>query len=204
MSRIGKIDKCLSPSNRYRTWLIKYLLLIRGVSLKEIGEFLKKSRISNCVSIEEAAEDLNLSVIQLENIEDGNIRAFKDMYALRDLVKDYGKYLGLETDNIISEFNDFMFEHTSKISLDDIMEAKKIAKEKELEEKTRIASPYTVIRTPKFSFEKLKLKPILIIIGVIIFLFIVFFIWLKVNDNNEVISSELMGNNMEDVYEFTY
>ena len=172
--------------------------------MKEIGEKLKETRENMGISIEEAAEDLNLSVIQLENIEDGNIRAFKDMYALRDLVKDYGKYLGLETDNIISEFNDFMFEHTSKISLDDIMEAKKIAKEKELEEKTRIASPYTVIRTPKFSFDKLKLKPILIIIGVIIFLFIVFFIWLKVNDNNEVISSELMGNNMEDVYEFTY
>ena len=182
----------------------KVLLLIRGVNLKEIGEFLKNSRINNCVSIEEAADDLNLSVTQLENIEDGNIRAFKDMYALRDLVKDYGKYLGLETDNIISEFNDFMFEHTSKISLDDILEAKKIAKEKEMEEKPRIASPYTVIRTPKFKFDSLKLKPILIIIGVIIILFVIFFIWLKVNDNNEVISSELMGNNMEDVYEFTY
>ena len=49
-------------------------------NLKEIGEFLKTSRINNGVSIEEAADDLNLSVTQLENIEEGNIKAFKDLY----------------------------------------------------------------------------------------------------------------------------
>ena len=93
--------------------------------MKEIGEFLKSSRISNGVSIEEAAEDLNFSVTQIENIEDGNIRAFKDVYTLRELVKEYGKYLGVETDSIVDEFNDFMFEHTSKISLDDLDDEKK-------------------------------------------------------------------------------
>jgi len=170
--------------------------------LKEIGEFLKSSRVNNGVSIEEAAEDLNLSVIQLENIEDGNIRAFKDVFALRELVKEYGKYLGVKTDEIIDEFNDFMFEHTSKISLDDILEARKLVKEKDTEEKQRIASPYTKIRTPKIKIE--KLKPLIIVFGIILILLFLVFIWFKLTNKEEVISSELMGNNGEELYEFAY
>lgn len=172
--------------------------------MKEIGEFLKSARVNNGVSLEEAAEDLNLSVNQLENIEDGNIRAFKDVFALRELVKDYGKYLGVKTDEIIDEFNDFMFEHTSKISLDDIMEARKLAKEKENEEKPKVSSPYTNIHTPKFRLDTLKLKPIIISIGIIIAVFLSIFIWFKVNNQEEIISSELKVNSLEEVYEFTY
>lgn len=37
--------------------------------MKELGEYLKHTRISNGVSMEEAAEDLELSTSQLENIE---------------------------------------------------------------------------------------------------------------------------------------
>jgi len=171
--------------------------------LKEIGEFLKNARINNGVSLEEAAEDLNLSVIQLENIEDGNIRAFKDVFSLRELVKEYGKYLGVKTDQIIDEFNDFMFEHTSKISLDDILEARKLAKDKEVEEKPKIVSPYTNIREPKFNLEKLKLKPIIILLGIVFSIFLLIFIWFKVNNQQENISSELKGRSLEEIYEFT-
>jgi len=172
--------------------------------LKEIGEFLKNARINNGVSLEEAAEDLNLSVIQLENIEDGNIRAFKDVFSLRELVKEYGKYLGVKTDQIIDEFNDFMFEHTSKISLDDILEARKLAKDKEVEEKPKIVSPYTNIREPKFNLEKLKLKPIIILLGIVFSIFLLIFIWFKVNNQQENISSELKGRSLEEIYEYTY
>jgi len=170
--------------------------------LKEIGEFLKSARINNGVNLEEAAEDLNLSVIQLENIEDGNIRAFKDVFVLKELVKEYGKYLGVNTDSIVDEFNDFIFEHTSKISLDDILEARKLVKEKDTEEKQRIASPYTKIRTPKIKIE--KLKPLIIVFGIILILLFLVFIWFKLTNKEEVISSELMGNNGEELYEFAY
>lgn len=172
--------------------------------MKEIGEFLKSARVNNGVSLDEAAEDLNLSVIQLENIEDGNIRAFKDVFALRELVKEYGKYLGVKTDEIIDEFNDFMFEHTSKISLDDILDARKMAKEKELDEKPRIASPYTNIRTPKFQLDKLKIKQLLILVGVIFVIFLSIFIWFKISSREDGISSELKSDSLEGVYEFTY
>jgi len=172
--------------------------------LKEIGEFLKSSRVNNGVSIEEAAEDLNLSVIQLENIEDGNIRAFKDVFALRELVKEYGKYLGVKTDEIIDEFNDFMFEHTSKISLDDILEARKLAKEKDVLEKPKIVSPYTNIRTPRFQLDKTKTKSLLILLGVIFGIFLVGFVWFKINGREDNVSSELKGRGLEEVYECTY
>lgn len=172
--------------------------------MKEIGEFLKSSRINNDVSIEEAAEDLNFSVTQLENIEDGNIRAFKDVFALRELVKEYGKYLGVETDNIVDEFNDFMFEHTSKISLDDILEARRLANQKDQEEKNKIVSPYTRIRTPKIRLDKIKIKPLLITIIIVLILFISLFTWFHNQNQKDVVSSELMGEKMEDVYEFAY
>lgn len=172
--------------------------------MKEIGEFLKNTRINNGVNLEEAAEDLNLSITQLENIEDGNIRAFKDVFALRELVKEYGKYLGVKTDSIIDEFNDFMFEHTSKISLNDILEARKLAKEKEEAEKVRVFSPYTNIKTSKLKLDILKLKPLIILIGVIFILLLSVFILFKIKTNNEVISSELKGKIVEEVYEFTY
>ena len=47
-----------------------YYFDIKGVNtLKEIGEKLKAAREDHGVSIEEAAEDLNLRVSQIENIE---------------------------------------------------------------------------------------------------------------------------------------
>ena len=95
--------------------------------MKELGSYLRRTRIENGVNLEEAADDMNISVTQLENIESGNTRAFKDVYKLKQQIKMYAKYLGLNPDKVIDEFNEFLFEHTSKISLDDI----RIAREKE-------------------------------------------------------------------------
>ena len=90
--------------------------------MKELGEYLRSTRLDNGVSIDEAAEDLDLSVSQLENIEKGNVRAFKDVYGLKQYVRQYAKYLGLDPEKVIDEFNEFLFEHTSKISLEDILD----------------------------------------------------------------------------------
>ncbi len=68
---------------------VVFIFLIRGEILKEIGEFLKASRIQNGVSVEEASEDLHVASSEIENLEEGNIKAFKDIYYLRDLVKEY-------------------------------------------------------------------------------------------------------------------
>ena len=88
--------------------------------MKEIGEELKQLRKKSGVDLEEASHDLNISEIELECIEAGNAKAFKDIYELKDKVRLYAKYLGVDEDKIADEFNDFLFEKTSKISLNDV------------------------------------------------------------------------------------
>jgi len=118
--------------------------------MKELGDYLKKVRMSNGVSLTEACEDLGFSTSQLENIESGNVRAFKDVYELRDFVKSYAKYLGLDPDRIVDEFNGFLFQHTSRISLEDIRNAQK--KKEELINEKKVKSPYTLEYKEKVSF----------------------------------------------------
>ena len=64
------VDRCLSPKKLGTKHGLFILLFInREVYMKELGEYLKRTRISNGVSIAEAAEDLELSTSQIENIE---------------------------------------------------------------------------------------------------------------------------------------
>lgn len=139
--------------------------------MKEIGELLRDTRIESGVSIEEAAEDLNYKVSQLESIENGEFKSFKDVFLLKCIVTDYSKYLGLNSDEIIDEFNEYVFESTSKIPIDDIERASK-AKEEE-----KISSPYT--KTEK---EKSKLPLILFIILIVL---IIMFIIVMVYNNKQ-------------------
>lgn len=162
--------------------------------MKEIGAYLKETRINNGVSSEEAAEDLNIAESQIDNIENGNIRAFKDIFLLRDLVKSYAKYLGLNSDKITDDFNDFMFEHTSKISLD------KLSSEKNSKKSTnqkKVISPYTKIPKPKKNY-----KPFFIgILGFILIILVIYLI-VKLTNPGKVIDNELKG--VDVTYEFSY
>ena len=51
--------------------------------MKEIGEKLKETRKKNGVSLEEASNDLSINAIELENLENGNFKAFKDVFELK-------------------------------------------------------------------------------------------------------------------------
>ncbi len=128
--------------------------------MKEIGEKLSKKRIESGVSLNEAAEDLNYNVSQLEAIEQGNFKNFKDIFILKCIVGDYAKYLGFDSDEIIDEFNDYVFESTSKIPLDDIQKASKI---KEKNQDDKIISPYTMT-------EKKNNTVIIVLISIIVVL----------------------------------
>ena len=146
--------------------------------MKEIGEILKEGREKNGVSIEEASEDLNYKVSQLEAIESGDFKLFKDIFLLKCMIMDYSKYLGLDTNSIMDDFNEFVFESTSKIPLDDIEKASKLKEDEE-----KIASPYT-----KKEEEKSKLPLILgIILGVLIIIFIIVYFY---NKNQDIESSD--------------
>ena len=88
--------------------------------MNEIGELLKETRESSGVSLNEASKDLDIKVEMLENIEDGRTGAFKDIFELKEYITSYAKYLGLDEKAIIDEFNEYMFEYTSKIPVKDI------------------------------------------------------------------------------------
>ncbi len=139
--------------------------------MDEIGQLLKMTREANGVSITEASEDLKIKEVLLHNIEDGNIGGFKDVFVLQEYILSYSKYLGLDSEKIENEFNDYMFEYTSKISNKKIEKAI-IKKNKEEKNTPKIASPYT--RVPK------KDNPLVLyiffILGIVILLIIIFFI----------------------------
>lgn len=155
--------------------------------MKELGEYLKETRENNGVSIEEASSDLNIDSFLLENLEEGNVRAFRDVLSMKEKVKEYAKYLGLDPEEVIDEFNDFMFEHTSKISLEDILEAEK-ERNKSKEEK-KISSPYTIVKT-----KKVNKKVIYYILGIILLLLLIIGIIVYVKwPREETITRELLG-----------
>ena len=169
--------------------------------MKELGDYLREKRKEMGVGIVEAAEDLNFTSDDIENIEEGNIRAFKDVLKLKDMVKEYAKYLGLDPEKIVDEFNDFLFEHTSKISLEDILEAK----QKREEEEKKIVSPYTKITKKHFDINTLlKLKPLFIEIIIVLVVLLVAFIYLRhiTGEKTVIRNTELMVMRGEK-YEFT-
>ena len=146
--------------------------------MKEIGAALKEQRENTGLSLEEVASDLKLRPSQIENIEAGNMDAFKDVFYLKYFIKEYAKYLGLSYDDLIDEFNEYIFDYTSKISLEDIKKAAKKESKKDKKQK-RIASPYTLERRRRINF-----KIGLVIFLSIIALFLAGFIVKTISDTN--------------------
>ena len=134
--------------------------------MKEIGEELKKAREERGVSAEEAASDLNLRVSQIENIEEGNLKVFKDVFYLKQFIKEYAKYLGLDGEELVDEFNEYLFDYTSKIPIETIEEAKN---KKEVKE---VVSPYTSMSPKKNNWKIVVIVGIVmtIIIGICLFI----------------------------------
>ncbi len=161
--------------------------------MKELGEYLKTTRENNGVALEEAADDLKTDSFLLEALEQGNVRAFKDVLKIKDLVKDYAKYLGLDSEKVILEYNDFLFEHTSKISLKDILDAEKI----KAEEEKKVVSPYTYVKRKKVNKKAIKKVFEVILIMIVLILFVIFLFRPKEN----VIIDEIMIRG--EIYEFT-
>lgn len=164
--------------------------------MKELGQYLKETRINNGVSIDEAAQDLNIDGFLLESIEEGNTRTFKDVLSMKEKVKDYAKYLGLKPEEVIDEFNDYLFEKTSKISLKDIMDAEKDLNKKQ--DTKKVSSPYTIIK-PKKKNKKPIIYGFLIICAAILLVLLIFSIIRPKKDKTTI---ELRSKIEGDLYEF--
>lgn len=135
--------------------------------MNEMGNMFRVTRESSGVSLEEASNDLNIKQIILENIEDGKIGAFKDVFQLKTYINDYAKYLGLDGEKLVDSFNEYLFNYTSKIPIKDI---KKAAQEQEKDEKgqEKVISPYTrEIKKHSMKFY-ITLYVIALLIGIVI------------------------------------
>ena len=109
--------------------------------MEEIAGLLKETRIESEIELEEVSKDLSIDEIALKNIEEGKIGAFKDIFTLKNYISDYAKYLGLDSSKVIEDFNEYLFEYTSKIP---VLEIEKTIKENAKEESDdKVASPYT-------------------------------------------------------------
>ncbi|HHW69674.1 MAG TPA: helix-turn-helix domain-containing protein [Tenericutes bacterium] len=147
--------------------------------MKEIGEKLRIARENMGISVEEAAEDLKLRPSQIENIENGKMEAFKDITYLKYFIRDYSKYLGLDKDDMVDEFNEYLFDYTSKISIDDIKSAKRLLENKK-EDKKRIRSPYTLEK------RRFYLSPVFIYSLIFVLIIVIIFCVITIiNSNND-------------------
>lgn len=159
--------------------------------MNDIANKLFNKRTEMGISLNEVSEDLNYDLSQLEAIESGNFKSFKDVFVLKCIIRDYAKYLGFEPDEIIDEFNDFIFESTSKIPIDEIQKASKM-KEKNSDDK--IASPYTTVETKKNNF-------IFILIGIAIILIIISICLYFYNKSISEKSNEGLKVSIGEIYE---
>lgn len=130
--------------------------------MKNIGLKLKDKREENGLSVEEVAEDLKMRPSQILSIEEGKTEDFKDVFYLKYFIRDYAKYLGLDSEKILDEFNEYLFDITSKIPIDLIQQAKK-----EKKESNEAVSPYTK-ETSKIKIPKIIIGLFLIIVLVVV------------------------------------
>ena len=162
--------------------------------MKEIGELLKATREKNGVTVEEAADDLSLRVSQINSIENGDLKAFKDVYYLKFFVRDYAKYLGLDSDAILDDFNEFIFDYTSRIPTEQIEKTKK---EKTREPK-KIASPYTTSKNLKIDF-----PPIIVYVIIGILLLVIGYILIGMFSKDNFQTENIKVNLGDGQYEFS-
>ena len=160
--------------------------------MKELGEELSILRKNNGVSKEEASNDLGISLKELECLENGNFKVFKDVYELKRIVLAYAKYLGYEEDKILDEFNDYLFEKTSKISKEEIKEIKKKDEEEE-----KVSSPYTKIGKIKHD-----IAPVVLLVVLLIFISLIVYLLLSFFKKDDDSVARMMGKEVV-CYEFT-
>ena len=143
--------------------------------MKNIGTKLKDKREENGLSIEEVAEDLKMRPSQILSIEEGKIEDFKDVFYLKYFIRDYAKYLGLDSEKILDEFNEYLFDMTSKIPVDLIEKAKK-----EKKNEKQVSSPYT-----KEDSKKSMLPKLFICLGIVIVLIVLGYVIMSVHKGND-------------------
>lgn len=152
--------------------------------MKGIGEKLKEAREEMGVSIDEVSEDLKVKPSDIEEVEKGNIKALKDIFSLKNFIRDYSKYLGLDYDEMMDEFNEYLFDYTSQISLDDIKKAK--GKVDSVKKEKRIISPYTMQPKKKNKWVTRIIWCLILVLLIVGFYYVVQTVIENNKSNNEI------------------
>ena len=118
----------------------------------------------------------------MKNIEEGNRDAFEDIFYLKYFIRDYSKYLGLDYESMVEDFNEFVFDYTSKISIDDIKKASNKNKDNNVK---KIASPYTTTKKEKKTVSRSIICGIIVLVVCIIIYCVVLFINNKDDDKTD-------------------
>ena len=142
--------------------------------MKDIGLKLKEKREENGVSVEEVAEDLNMRPSQIISLEEGKKEDFKDVLFLKYFIRDYAKYLGLDGEELVDEFNEFLFDFTSKIPIEEIEKAKQNTVNKK-----EVTSPYT-----NDNSNKVALKIFIGVVSLFLLLIIGYFVVSNIKGND--------------------
>ena len=159
--------------------------------MNEIGLKFKEKRDEGGLSVSEVADDLKVEISDIECLENGDKDHFSDIYLLKDLIGNYAKYLGLDAEKMVDEFNEYMFSATSRISLEDIEKAKEL---KNLTEVKKITSPYTNFKNNK---KNVVVYGIIVFVILLVVFFISFFLVNKLfntRNNYDSISYVVGGN----------
>ena len=162
--------------------------------MKEIGLSLKAKREENGDTVEEAAEDLKLRPSQIRSIEEGKIEDFKDVFYLKYFIRDYAKYLGLDGNKLVDQFNEFLFDYTSKLSLEDIKKEVSLK-----DDGPRIQSPYTL----ESKDEKKRLMLTYIIMGLLLVV-IGYFVVTMIIGNNDDINDQIVMRDVKWIYQINW
>ncbi len=83
--------------------------------------------------------------------------------SLKYFIRDYAKYLGLDGEKMVDEFNEFLFDYTSKIPISEIEKAKDDNKNKK-----DVVSPYTKVSEKSNNITMVILSIIIVAILIIV------------------------------------
>ena len=110
---------------------------------------------------------------------------------MKYFIRDYSKYLGLDPEEMVDEFNEYLFDYTSKLSIDDIKKEVKLKKESE----NKIRSPYTIERKNERTFRYITCMALIILLLIVFYL-----LYSIIKDDKEEEDNIVM---IGDYYEFT-
>lgn len=155
-----------------KAYKVLFFLITKEVkTLNEIGAEFKSLREATGLSLEEASSDNSIPVEALEQIEAGSIGSFKDIFLLKSYISTYAKYLGMDPVKVIDNFNEYMFEYTSKIPLDDLEKAIEEKEKKDrIEENTidiKVLSPYLKPKKENYVMKYILIAIVIIVLSAI-------------------------------------